>query len=354
MTGDAVVRGGSRRWIQGVAILLVAVVVILGVTEGVLRWLEIPFHATWTPSENAMAEFDPELGWVYKPASSFVVPFGSERRLVPIHFDPLGARVAGPEGSRDPDLPTVFFVGGSYTMGHGLPYEETFVGRLDADPSFPFQVINLGVQGYGTDQSLLRLERYLDRFHTVAVVYTFIEDHILRNDVSDRRLIIPYARFLGTKPRFALDADGDLELVDRPRRYDEMFQLQLWNWIRLFWFQNGPAPRSEVTRALVGRMRDEVEARGASFLVVNWVQDIQYPETTGPTIPWAGPPPLDLPRLDVLDTGIDAPPGWDSWVIPGDFHPDAGAHARVAGLVRERFARLGIVSGSAPEAAPRP
>lgn len=335
---------GRRRWAPGLLVAAVALAISLGAIEVVLRWLEIPFRATWTPTENAMAQFDPERGWSYIPGRSYVRAFGSDRRPVAIHFDSMGARVASAEGTRDPDRPTVFFVGGSYTMGHGLPYEETFVGRLDGDPAFPFQVVNLGVQGYGTDQALLLLERYLDRFRCAAVVYTFIDDHVLRNANDDRRLIIPYARFLGTKPRFALAADGTLRLEAAPARYEEMFQLHLWNWMRLVWYRHGPLPGPELTRALIRRMRDATEARGAQFVVVYWRQEIRYPESVGQIVEWEGPSPLQGIDVNVLDTGVEPPAGWDGWVIPGDYHPDARAHRRVAGLLRDRFAQLRLSS----------
>ena len=66
-------------------------------------------------------------------------------------------------------------------MGHDLSYEESFVGKFEALQEVPYQIVNLGVQGYGSDQALLTLKRYLPKFQTKVVVYTFIEDHILRN-----------------------------------------------------------------------------------------------------------------------------------------------------------------------------
>src|SRR5262249_31940558 len=153
-----------------------------------------------TPSENALAQFDAEIGWTYVPSRSHLRTFGSDRRLVPIHFDAIGARVASPDAVADPASPTAVFVRCSYTFGHGLPYAETFVGRLAADRGFPLQAVNLGVQGYGTDQALLLLKRQFARWNVRAVVYTFLEDHVTRNDNDDRRLLFPDATFLGTKP----------------------------------------------------------------------------------------------------------------------------------------------------------
>jgi hypothetical protein len=315
--------------------------ITLGATEIVLRIRHLPFRSDWVPSENAMAQFDADLGWSYVPERTHEGSFGSEARRVSIRFDALGSRV-GEEGAvREPARPTVLFIGCSYTMGHGLPYEETFAGRLAADPTFPFQVVNLGVQGYGTDQALLMLQRHLDRFPVAAVVYTFIEDHVPRNHNDDRRLMIPGGKFLGTKPMFALRGDGSLYLAKRAARYEDLVQSNLVNWVRLFCYRRRPRPGPELTEALIAEMERAATSRGARFLVVLWRQ---------------GPPPPGGTVMDwrsreqdgsLVDTGDDPPPDWDRWLIPGDGHPDARAHARVAELIGRRLA-AGIPASPAP------
>jgi hypothetical protein len=44
----------------------------------------------------------------------------------------------------------------------------------------------------------------------------------------------------------------------------------------------------------------------------------------------------------VVDTGAGAPADWDSFYIPGEYHPDARAHARVARLLEDKFKELGL------------
>ena len=78
------------------------------------------------------------------------------------------------------------------------------MGNFDTLEEVPYQVVNLGVQGYGSDQALLALKKHLPKFNAKIVVYTFIENHILRNGNYDRRMLVPTARFLGTKPQFIL------------------------------------------------------------------------------------------------------------------------------------------------------
>lgn len=337
--------GGSRRheWLAGLGLVLGTVLVVLCATELVLRVRHFPFSGSWTPSENAMAQFDPELGWSYVPNGSYRRTFGKNKREVSIVFDARGARIAEDGPRHRGDRPEILLVGGSFTMGHGLFAEETFGGILDADPALPYDVVNLGVQGYGTDQSLLMLRRELEDRRCVAVVYTYIDKHIRRNETEDRRLMIPAADFLGTKPRFSLRDDGTLFLADRPRRYEDMFQLNLWNWIRLVRYRRAPPPTSALTEALVREMARTASEHGARFILVDWRQ---------------GSPVKDLPQIDwsealaglnvrIVNPWVDPPPGWNDWLIPGDGHPDARAHAWVAAQLLEAFREEGLAPSPA-------
>jgi hypothetical protein len=291
--------------------------------------LHLPFDETWVPSETALARFDPELGWSYIPNHSAVQAFGNAQREVPMHFDAIGARVGTPGTPHSSTAPTVIFVGCSLTMGHGLPWEETFSGRLEGTPGFPLQVVNLGVQAYGTDQSLLLLRRHLREFNTKVVVYTFTNDHVARNGNDDRRLIFPHAKFPGTKPLFALTKAGHLVLREPPQRYTDMWAFHTWSYARLAWTRWGPAPDSALTRELVHAMRTFVEANGATFLVAPW---------PGSHFAFADP------GLQEIDLGALVPPEFHGWLIPGDGHPDARANALVARILADRLNRVRVNS----------
>ena len=171
----------GKRLVLGLTTLFGSLVFTLVTVESVFRLLDYPLKVTWTPPESALARFDPDVGWSYVPNQTAVQRFARDRRQIVMHFNGIGSRIPTPGYRRDPRAPTVLFVGGSFTMGHGVQYEDTFVGQVEAMPQFPYQAVNLGVQGFGTDQSLLLLKRHFNKFNTIAVVYTFIEDHIVRN-----------------------------------------------------------------------------------------------------------------------------------------------------------------------------
>ncbi len=299
-----------------------SLVAAFGLAEWALRAAEIPYRTTWIPSETAIARFDPLLGWSYRPHLEGVQRNGEHLR--PVVTDGHGLRVRSPADLPDPAAPTLLLVGGSIAFGHGLSWDESLAGRLES--RLGLQVANLGTQAYGTDQAMLALERHHPRFErVVAVAYVFIDDHVLRNGVADRRLLIPFARFVGTKPRFELGPDGRPRLASVPVPYEkyvhswlvDLVRIRIGGTLGMF-----PPRPTELTGALVAEMGRIAGTRGARFVVVHWRSGTE-PERTF----------LRQPGAELVDTGVDPPPGWERMTIPGDGHPDAQAHDHVAGLL---------------------
>ncbi len=328
----------GRRLMFAVAAMTMSLVLVLTATEVALRVTRFPFSGSWVPSENALAQFDDRLGWSYIPNQTVSQTFGDDSRKIKMHFDENGIRVADRTIPLDRTRPSALFVGGSFTMGHGLSFEETFSGRLASRAGFDLQVVNLGVQGFGTDQALLQLERHIERFNTKLVVYTFMSDHHRRNANYDRRLIFPSGSFLGTKPWYRLSRDGKPVLTLRPRRYEDMAFVHLWGVAQGAWTHWGPVPSTDLTRSLIMEMHRLATDHGAEFVVVDWKQGELQPCDTGTV--------SELSSLPVqqINTAADAPDGWDSWIIPGEFHPDAQSNGRVAELLYEKLRAMGVVA----------
>jgi hypothetical protein len=305
-----------------------------------LRILHKPFTEDWEPQEYARAQFDPEIGWTYRPNQSQWVTFVTGQPPILVHHNEFGARVRSEGTHFDQTVPTLILVGCSYTMGFGLSYEETFAGYLESIPDFPFQVVNLGVEGYGTDQSMLILKRYFDSFDTKVVVFTYTEGQTDRNLNYDRRILHPSARFVGTKPLFGLNREGTLYLKKRPRLYKDLSWSRVWAYVQIAWHRWGPIPTFDLTRALVREMQDYVETRGATFIVVDW--DWAYSGTEG------DPSPFEGMNINLIDTGDEAPPGWNEWnspwLLPNDSHPSAKGTLRVAQLICKELIDLGLIS----------
>jgi len=315
----------TRYFVMSTAVVLLCFCFGLGCLECLARILNFPFHVKWTPSETAIARFDPEVGWSYFPNHTVTQEFGDDHRKIAMYFDDLGCRVPSTGYHASHTAPSVLFVGDSFTFGHGVTYEESLVGRIASKKDFPFQVVNLGVQAYGTDQALLMLERQFGKFNTKAVVLIFTIMQLDRNETYDRRIQYPDGQFLGTKPKFALNADGTVYLQNTPVEFSHYSYSHLWAAFQVLSFRYGPSRSNRLTRGLIREMQAFTESHGARFVVVDWYDDDGFP--------WGL-------NVDVIRLETHAPDGWRSWNIPGDGHPDARAHAFAADYIGGELERI--------------
>jgi hypothetical protein len=79
--------------------------------------------------------------------------------------------------------PRVLMLGDSITFGSGVRDEETFCALM----AQRYDVVNLGVEGYGTDQELLKLEREGLAYHPDVVVLNFTVANDIWNVASAPR-----------------------------------------------------------------------------------------------------------------------------------------------------------------------
>jgi hypothetical protein len=163
------------RWLL-IVLSLLAFLLVLLLLEGFLRLvgLKNPVRYEQVVSADLFAH-DDTLGWVLRPntggrhiSHEFSVWYtvnSAGQRIVP-NSTPYGH-------------PTVWCLGESMTFGHGLNDEDTFPNRLAILSDT--RVWNLGVQAYGTDQSLLQLRRLLRKSHPDVVILSYIPSLIERN-----------------------------------------------------------------------------------------------------------------------------------------------------------------------------
>jgi hypothetical protein len=185
----------------------------------------------------------------------------------------------------------IVMVGDSVAFGWGVHDEETFSALLDSHAVF--SVANLAVEGYGIDQSLLRLEREGAALQPSAVVLHFC----LANDFVDPAL--PHFLYDGRtpKPYFRLGPQGLVLHSDHVRRPlgDRAAaaleqRLELFRRLRGLWSGDGPHNQSGVepahwgeraqqvmaqrretvalTLAILQRMAATARAQGARFVIV--------------------------------------------------------------------------------------
>jgi hypothetical protein len=190
-----------------------------------LIFIKYPYQnckEVYRASEYYFGQYDSLTGWSYRSNFSFIDPLGEYE----YHFDEYGNRAPSANYKMDKTKPRIIFVGDSLTFGEGLNFKDTYPSRINELLNDKFEIINLGVQGFGSAQSMLRLKEIINEVKPEFVVYTFIPDHINRDNNYDRRLHVDCFSFAGTKPVFNLE-NNDLKQIYYPKQYEEVDRIKL-------------------------------------------------------------------------------------------------------------------------------
>lgn len=177
--------------------------------------------------------------------------------------------------------PSVVFLGCSFTYGYGVNNEETFASVLQQE--LPEEnVLNAGVIGYGTVQSLIQLREFLEEQKPKLIVLNLSSLHFMRNTLSYRyrsNLKIGYKRSsekvesLMKTARFPYISDCTLEIKYQP--WETMYKnwpLRNWlssvNGIQLIYdrktYHNNEV---EVTACIIKEMYNLCKENKVKFLV---------------------------------------------------------------------------------------
>jgi hypothetical protein len=270
----AAATGGSRvyRTFREIALQLLIIVATLATTELVLRVIDLrELRDGYGRGYTVVHRYDPELGWLPIPNS---VGLFAGSRTISIQHNSLGLRDIEHQPT---DRPTVMFVGDSFVWGYDVEADERFTDLLRAElPGI--EIVNVGVNGYGTDQEYLLLNRVWNAFRPDVVVLNFTSSND-RNDNTSNMISDGYY-----KPYFAQAADGSWRFLGQPvprsrQSYftDNPFVKNLWL-ARLavtayIYLRHPQIAVPDPTERLVGMMRDFVESKGARFLVGLQYQD---------------------------------------------------------------------------------
>jgi hypothetical protein len=137
-----------------------------------LYWRQRHHQVFTSRSADPIHVFSPTLGWTLRP----------NLRADDITSNSRGLRGAR-EYAREPPsgMRRVLCVGDSFTFGERLRDEETMPARLEVELNTGgaprWEVINLGVVGYGTDQQWLLLSDNGLRYRPHVVVLSFFEEY---------------------------------------------------------------------------------------------------------------------------------------------------------------------------------
>lgn len=225
-----------------------------------------------------MNEYDSVLGWRAKKGFYPVPPYDPSGTETHYSFLEGGSRKtsAGQTDVRDA-RPKLIAVGCSFTQGWAISDEETYAWKLQE--RFPDdEVLNYGVAGYGTYQSLLMLERVLPAVRNPKVVlYGFYDKHEDRNVAPAawvRKLSMYSRRGHVFVPYVSLGPEG--QIVRHPpeaypvfplREYSSMVALAESAYAEL-WAKERSVDGREATQQLLLQMRDLARRYGAQFALV--------------------------------------------------------------------------------------
>jgi len=302
--------------------------------QGFLPWQpEAP--PTRVDPGGRLFEIDLSAGYRNLPGRYEIEFLDTDYRWTATHSSD-GSRVTASPGRGGPGRPEVWLFGGSFTYGWSLDDAETFPWLVQEKLPWA-RILNFGVGGYGTLNSLLQFRSALAASSAlpelVVVVYASFHDE--RNTMlrSRRKGVASLSLELGERwrPFARLDGVGELVIQISEVEYREFPLMRhsalahalerSYNRVEASWIDS-----AAVSRALMRRFRDEVEAVGARFAVVGITLESDSALSQ-----------LREEGIEVASLAVDLElPGYRN--LPHDGHPSALANRvyayRLASFIR--------------------
>lgn len=164
-----------------------------------------PYVGWWEINYNEygnLLKYDRILGWSGIPNET--AEFITENSKTLLQHNEFGFRDVSHRG--DQKKPAIVFLGDSFAWGYELNWDEMFVNMLRKKlPNY--EIFNLSLRGYGTDQELIAFKRWQYQGPVKFVIVMFNV-----TDFVDNSRFIRYGRF---KPKFEV-RDGTLFLTHVP------------------------------------------------------------------------------------------------------------------------------------------
>lgn len=312
----------------------VAAEVVLRV-KGARPWRKVESSIRIEPGGKLYVKH-PTLGYSHIPGE-FLVALDSDYSFRLTHL-PNTLRITHSTGelAGSENKEEIWIFGCSYTHGWSVDDEQTFPWLVQK--RFPeYEVVNFGVGGYGTVQSLLQFQDALAEGAPKVAVLAYASFHDERNTFSRtrRKYIVPW-NSLGplTQPYARLTIAGELRLLSAGAEYTEFpmmrhsalvhFIERKYNRIEL------ESHRSHlVSQALVLEMSRLASEHGVRFIVAGIGGShamLEFAEEEG------------IPNVDIsIDRNLP-----ENTNDPHDDHPSAIAHQRYADAL-ERFLKAELL-----------
>lgn len=263
--------GAARSLRLKCLLALVATTLALLATEGALRiagqtdadgnWFLLGRHigptqppitevrgklAPYLESDDSRMIHDSHLGWSPRP--------GHTTHGGMYQYNRHGVRVGKISDSHDreadPARLRIALFGDSFTHCDNVPFRESwgaYLQQMLRQQGLDCEVINFGVSAYGMDQAYLRWKHLGAQFDPDMVLFGFQAENVNRNVNLLRGWYAIGSGIPFSKPRFILDADGGLELINVPtlpltRIPEVMAEMQSWPLAEHEWFYTPGGP----------------------------------------------------------------------------------------------------------------
>ena len=193
---------GPRRLVMRLALVLGSLLVAAVLAELVLTLFFQERFAFFEDERSLLYRYHATLGW-------FPIPNSHDRFMASRVINVVN----NGEGFRAPELtpgekPGIVFLGDSFVWGFDVEAPERFTEKLQAKHP-DWNIFNLGVSGYGTDQEYLLLQQQIDRYKPKVVFLVFC----VESDDDDNSTNARYGRYY--KPYFT-ESGGQLQLHGVP------------------------------------------------------------------------------------------------------------------------------------------
>jgi lysophospholipase L1-like esterase len=312
--------------------------------EGALRWLGLPvrYQPRRTEGGDQVHGGLPDGTLIYRPNvvfSHIYDPAGDPRGYlgpqgrVTYHINQYGLRGPAVTMDKPPGTLRVLCLGDSITFGEGVHYQDTYPARLErllsaTRPERPVQVINGGVQAYGTRHALQMYEQLGRRFDPDVVILGFF-----LNDATD---------FYTTMDQFNAMTEGpSTSSLPQLWRTGALLTQVWYGWtVQRSYFQTTrdsfqSANWADCKQSL-RRFQQLAQEDDSRFLVVVfpilWQLDAEYPFADLHALIATACEEAGCEHLDLLDT-FRGLPAESLWAHPTDQHPNDDAHRRAAAAI---------------------
>ena len=148
-------RSGLKKTLFSLVAILLGLLLALAIAEGALRLTRTaPYHRN---ALNSFHEPDPDLGWRGLPG--FTGVFVREDFKARIAINEQGYREKGARIRPLPDAEKVVFLGDSFAWGWGVSQGELFSDVLQDLLGPRYDVVNRGINTFGTVQEWIQMEK---------------------------------------------------------------------------------------------------------------------------------------------------------------------------------------------------